>query len=509
MPKRTTVALHGDQAALLDALPMAAALLDAEGTILARNGRWTELAATESAFAGARAGEGMNFLAACAEAAGIGAELVVGLQGVLTGARADFMIDYPGAATQDQRWWRMRVGPRAHGRAEGALILLSDITPTHRARAAFAEREARLRAILDTVPDAMVVIDERGLIQEFSTAAERLFGFTAAEIRGRNVSSLMPAPYRDAHDGYLDHYRRTGEKRIIGIGRLVVGQRRDGSTFPMELSVGEVHGPGERLFIGFVQDVTERQQTQARLQELQAELAHVSRLSEMGQMAATLAHELNQPLTATANYLRGSQRLLNVVGEAAPDLARVREAVTLAAEQTLRSGQIIRRMRDFLARGDTDRRAESSARLIEEASALALVGAKERGVTVRIDTPSMPPRVLADRVQIQQVLLNLIRNAVEAMAQSERRALTISVAPDGPMAVFTVADTGSGLADEVASRLFRPFVTTKTGGMGIGLSICRTIVEAHGGKIWTEPNSGGGTLFRFTVPAAPDAPSGG
>ena len=151
----------------------------------------------------------------------------------------------------------------------------------------------------------MVVIDERGRVQEFSTAAERLFGFTAAEIRGRNVSTLMPAPYREAHDGYLERYLRTGEKRIIGIGRLVVGQRRDGSTFPMQLSVGEVRGPAERLFIGFVQDVTERQETQARLQELQAELAHVSRLSEMGQMAATLAHELNQPLTATANYLRG------------------------------------------------------------------------------------------------------------------------------------------------------------------------------------------------------------
>jgi two-component system sensor kinase FixL len=370
-------------------------------------------------------------------------------------------------------------------------------------------REAHLRSILGTVPDAMIVIDERGLIQSFSTAAERLFGYPASEVHGRNVSLLMPSPYREAHDGYLERYLRTGERRIIGIGRLVVGQRKDGGTFPMELAVGEVRG--RRLFTGFVRDVTERQETQARLQELQSELLHVSRLSAMGQMAAALAHELNQPLTATTNYLRAGQRLLDA--PAPPDPARLRQAMALAADQTLRSGLIIRRLRDFLARGETERRPEGAAKLIEEASALALVGAKERGVTVRLQVDPAAPRVLADRVQIQQVLLNLIRNAIEAMREAERRELVVGVSAAGEMALFSVADTGPGLAPEVADRLFQPFVTTKPHGMGVGLSICRTIVEAHGGRIWTEPNRGGGdgggtggTVFRFTVPAAASEP---
>ncbi len=160
-----------------------------------------------------------------------------------------------------------------------------------------AEREAHLRSILDTVPDAMVVIDERGVMQSFSAAAERLFGWKAEEAIGRNVSELMPEPYRSAHDGYLTRYLRTGERRIIGLGRVVVGERRDGSTFPMELSVGEMEGGAHKAFTGFVRDLTERETTERRLQDLQSELVHVSRLTAMGEMASALAHELNQPLS--------------------------------------------------------------------------------------------------------------------------------------------------------------------------------------------------------------------
>lgn len=176
-------------------------------------------------------------------------------------------------------------------------------------RLAATAREAHLNSILDTVPDAMIVIDTGGIIQSFSAAAERLFGYQATEVRGKNVSVLMPSPYREAHDGYLDRYMRTGERRIIGIGRVVVGERKDGSTFPMELAVGEMISGRDRYFTGFVRDLTERQETDARLQELQAELVHISRLSAMGEMASTLAHELNQPLTAIANYMKGSSRI--------------------------------------------------------------------------------------------------------------------------------------------------------------------------------------------------------
>jgi two-component system, LuxR family, sensor kinase FixL len=361
-------------------------------------------------------------------------------------------------------------------------------------------REAHLTSILDTVPDAMIVIDERGIMQSFSSAAERLFGFGSFEVIGKNIKILMPSPYRENHDGYIERYLRTGERRIIGIGRVVVGERKDGSTFPMELAVGEMRSSNQRFFTGFIRDLTERQQTEARLQELQSELVHISRLTAMGEMASALAHELNQPLSAIANYMKGSRRLLE--GSADEKAARLRDALDKAAEQALRAGQIIRRLRDFVARGESERRVESVKKLVEEASALALVGAKDQGVRVKFQFDPTVDLVLADKVQIQQVLLNLLRNAVEAMEGSQKRELVVSTASgkDG-IVTIGVADTGSGIAPEVMSQLFQPFVTNKRHGMGVGLSISRTIVEAHGGQIEVEPNPGGGTIFRFTLRA--------
>ena len=359
------------------------------------------------------------------------------------------------------------------------------------------EREAHLQSILDTVPEAMIVIDVKGVMQSFSSAAERLFGWTAAEAIGQNVGILRPSPYREGHDGYLNRYMTTGERRIIGMGRVVVGERRDGSTFPMELAVGEMKTGERRYFTGFVRDLSERQETEARLQELQSELVHMSRLTAMGEMAQALAHELNQPLSAIANYMKGSRRLLE---GAAPDMARLTDAIGKAGDQALRAGEIIRRLRDFVARGETERRAESLPKLIEEASALALVGAKEHGVRVRFQLDPKVDLVMADKVQVQQVLLNLIRNAIEAMEGASRRELTISTTPaPDDMAMVSIADTGSGVSEEVAKQLFQPFFTTKRHGMGVGLPICRTIIEAHGGRIWVEPNPGAGTVFRFTL----------
>ena len=360
-----------------------------------------------------------------------------------------------------------------------------------------AQREAHLRSILETIPEAMIVIDEAGTMRDFSQTAERLFGWTASEVTGKNVRMLMPSPYREAHDDYLERYHRTGEKRIIGIGRVVVGERKDGSTFPMELAVGEMKVADVRFFTGFIRDLTERQQTETRLQELQSELVHVSRLTALGEMASALAHELNQPLSAIANYLKGSKMLLD--RDVVPH-ARVAEAVDRAANEALRAGEIIRRLRDFVSRGETERRIESLPKLIEEASALALVGAKEHGIRVRFDFSPEVDLVLADKVQIQQVALNLIRNAVDAMIESSRRHLTVTVVPsDNEMALVSVADTGLGVSEDVAGQLFQPFITTKRSGMGVGLSISRTIVEAHGGRIWVEANEGGGAIFRFTV----------
>ncbi len=361
-------------------------------------------------------------------------------------------------------------------------------------------RQAHLQSILDTVPEAMIVIDEHGIMQSFSSAAERLFGYKPGEALGQNVRILMPAPYRESHDGYIQRYKNTGERRIIGIGRVVVGQRKDGSTFPIELAVGEMKTGEQRFFTGFIRDLTERQKTEARLQELQSELVHISRLTAMGEMASTLAHEVNQPLSAISNYLKGSQRLL----EGAPDerSAAMRHALSKAADQAMRAGQIIRRLRDFVSRGESERRVENIIKLVEEASALALVGVKDSGIRVTFQFDPSVELVLADRVQIQQVVLNLIRNAMDAMADTKVRNLVVSVMPAGRTQVrVSVADSGVGIAPEIAEQLFQPFITTKRHGMGVGLSISRTIVQAHGGRIWVEPNLEGGTIFHFTLTA--------
>jgi two-component system sensor kinase FixL len=362
------------------------------------------------------------------------------------------------------------------------------------------EAEAHLRSILATVPDAMVVIDEQGTILSFSAAAERMFDYGEAEVVGHNVKMLMPSPDRERHDEYLANYLTTGQRRIIGIGRVTTALHRDGSTFPIELAVGEAWLGERRIFTGFIRDLTERQQTLLRLQDLQSELAHVGRVSEMGTLASSLAHELNQPLTAVASYCESARDLLDRETDA-ETLAMVREALDEAGQQAVRAGQIVRRLRDFMSTGEAERRIESLQRLINEANALALVGSREHGIDVQLKLDPGADAVLVDRIQIQQVLVNLIRNAIDAMIDTDARSLTLRTARDGEGLVeVAVEDTGSGISDAVAAQLFQPFVTSKQNGMGIGLSICRTIIEAHGGRIWFESRPGGGTAFHFTLP---------
>jgi two-component system, LuxR family, sensor kinase FixL len=359
-------------------------------------------------------------------------------------------------------------------------------------------REAHLRSILDTVPDATVVIDDRGIIQSFNASAERLFGHTEQAAVGQNVAMLMPTPFREEHDGYIARYLATGEKRIIGIDRVVTGQRKDGSTFPMKLEVAEVRSGERRFFTGFIRDLTERQATERRLEELQSELARLSRLTAMGEMASTLAHEINQPLSAIANYLQGCSRLARDIEH--PNAQKIHDALAETTHQTLRAGEIIRQLREFVERGETEKRSEDINKLIEEASALALVGAKEQGIKTvfHFDTRTGP--VFVEKVQIQQVLFNLIRNAIEAMSGCQRKELVVETALlDEGMVEVRVSDSGGGLAEEIAPRLFQPFVTTKATGMGVGLSISKRIVEAHGGEMWAQPNPGGGTQFHFTL----------
>lgn len=365
--------------------------------------------------------------------------------------------------------------------------------------------QALLGSILTTVPDALIVIDMRGRIVSFSPAAQRMFQYAEGDVLGENISMLMPSPDRERHDGYIDHYLTTGERRIIGIGRLTSARRRDGSTFPIELSVGEVETEGRRLFTGFIRDLTERQQAERRVADLQAELAHAGRVTAMGTLAAALAHELNQPLTAIANYMEAGRDLLE--GDGPVDRDMLREAMNESAGQALRAGEIIRSLRESIKRGETMRQSEPLRGLLAEGAALAFIGIDSRGIDMDVSVDPAIDRVFVNRVQLQQVVINLVKNAVEAMQDSPVRILRVTAAPAtdvlGKVEVI-VADSGPGLDPDMSRTLFTPFSTTKARGLGVGLSISQTIVEGHSGRIWAGPSSWGGTAFHFTLDIAED-----
>jgi two-component system sensor kinase FixL len=315
---------------------------------------------------------------------------------------------------------------------------------------------------------------------------------------------LMPSPDRERHDRYISRYLETGERRIIGIGRVTTARARDGSTFPVDLSVSELMIGSRQVFTGFIRDLTGNRQTEQQLHSLLAELAQVSRISAMGTLATSIAHELNQPLTAITNYVETARDLLD--DPTSENLGNIREALNESAAETLRAEQIVQRLRNFISRGDAVREFSSLTRLVKEASALALINGDGRDVDFDAVLDPHLDRVLVDGVQIQQVLVNLILNALEAMRDSPIKQLTIASQPFGDdMVQVSVSDSGPGLDKHVAERLFHPFVSTKASGMGLGLSICQTIINAHDGQIWARPSDLGGTEFCFTLIGAGEA----
>lgn len=380
----------------------------------------------------------------------------------------------------------------------GAIVVARDITSAVSQRHALKEAESLLHAIISSVPVALIVIDEQGRITSFSEMAESMFGYRETDVIGRNVNMLMPEPYHSGHDGYLQRFLDTGEKRIIGIGRVVEAVRSDGSVFPIELSVGEADVEGHRAFTGFIRDLTKQVEAEAQLQQVQSELHHAARLNAVGTLASALAHELNQPLTAIANYISAGRDMIE--GDPQNNREMLHVALEEAASEAVRAGQIVRRLRDFVARGELDTRVLPLANLINDAAVLGLVGARESGVSWSIDIEPGIGSVLADRVQIQQVVINIMRNAIEAMESSLIRELRITArAIDSKTVEVSVADSGPGIDPAVQEQLFKPFTSTKGRGMGMGLSICRSIVEAHGGSLLAEPGETGGTVFRFTL----------
>ena len=356
-------------------------------------------------------------------------------------------------------------------------------------------------SILASVPDAMIVIDEGGEVQAFSAAAERMFGYKADEMVGRSVNQLMTSRDRHHHDDYMSRYMQTGEKRIIGIGRIVKGRRADGTEFPVDLKIGEAVIGEHRLFTGFLRDLSEQQAVELRMKQMQAELVHFSRVSAVGTMAAALAHELNQPLTAISNYLEAGRDLLQDPDR--PTVEMVREALDEAARQSLRAGEIVRRLRDFVTRGEVDTQPVELAPLLADAVSLAKLDRRHDGL--RIDTAYADdlPAVMADPIQLQQVLFNLLRNAIDAMAdQSDAHVLIQAEEVSGGRVAILIGDNGPGIDAETAKHLFESFRSSKAAGMGLGLSICKLIIEAHEGDIDVVPSPLGGAGFRFTLTKA-------
>jgi len=375
-----------------------------------------------------------------------------------------------------------------------------DVTERERREMALAKSEAQLRAIVETVPDAMIVIDEQGCMQSMSAAAERLFGIDAATSIGQNIATLMPEPWSSEHDGFLARYLLTGERKVIGERRELFARRSDGSEMPIELSVGEAWVGDRRLFIGFVRDISQRVEAEQRLEELNAAHAHGARLNAVGGLAASLAHELNQPLAASSNFLGAAEALI----ERGDSGSEVADFLARAGEQILRAGEIIRRLRNFIAKTDTEMRIVPLAPVLEEAVELGLTGSRHLRIDAEFDLDPVVASFLGDRIQIEQVVVNLVRNAAQALRSRPAGERLIRLATrheEGGMVRITVVDNGPGLPPAVLDQFATPFLTTKGGeGLGLGLSICRRIIDAHGGTLSAGNDENGGARFEFTLP---------
>lgn len=368
--------------------------------------------------------------------------------------------------------------------------------------------QAQFNALLDAAVDAILLIDADGLIRGFNRAAEQVFGYRPEEVLGQNVTLLMPEPHHSHHDEYLARYRRTGEARIIGIGREVSARRRDGSVFPIDLSVGEIvddHGPAR--FVGILRDISRRKHAESEAAAYRESLAHMSRVSTMAEMSTGLAHEINQPLAAISTYANASRRLLSLDE---PDVAAAREALDAIAAQAKRASSIIEGMRTMIRkRRSSSYETISVQTLLDGLKALITIDANQHGVQLawHVDVPDA--RVHVDVVQIQQVLTNLLRNAIDAMEEhaGPSNRVDIHARRDAGQIHISVRDYGAGLPTDDPDELMEPFVTHKAQGLGIGLGICRSIVVAHGGELTlANADDGDGVIARFTLPEARDEP---
>jgi len=398
------------------------------------------------------------------------------------------------------------------GKPDFFISIIQDISSRKRIESQHRASEARFRAMFDSAVEAIAIIDSAGTVHSVNPGVERLFGYPPEEIVGRNIKLLMPASTAQFHDAYIERYRAGGPPAIIGIGREVQGKRKDGSSITLDLSVAEWTLDGNTFFTGMMRDLTARRAAEAalrssetRLADLQNEYAHLARVNEMGEMAAAIAHEINQPLTAIANYLSAGFFALSK-GASDSAIEEAREDIRDASDQALRAGEIVRRLRHFIGKTTGERSIEDLDALVDAGIRVAMIGASASGITLERLSKTQGAKVHVDPVQIQQVIVNVLRNAQDALAalppESERKVtVSTSVSVDRAALEVIITDTGPGISAEVRAKLFEPFVTSKPSGMGIGLSICRRLMEAHDGSITLQRSDNTGTSFILRVPA--------
>lgn len=396
--------------------------------------------------------------------------------------------------------------------ALGAGVALRRLPIEQIKKASLTVSEARLSSVLDMAADGIVVVDERRTMLVFNKACETLFGWTAAEAIGRRADLILEP---DLEVGAEEAGVRPAAEHIVGGGREVTGRHRDGTVFPVELSVAEAATPDGRQFIAILRDLRPRKEAEERLNQLQADLLHMARVSAMDEMGAALAHELNQPLTAVMLYLQAAGRTHDKAsdthrrGEIGAHLDdTIRSILGKAQREAERAGNIIRRMRDFVEKREPERRLVDLNGLIEEAVELTLLGYRQRTRVVRhLRTPL--PAVRVDAVQIQQIVVNLMRNALEAASGSGQERIWIETqAKDGTIR-FSVRDSGPGVPPDAVQNLFRAFASTKRTGLGLGLAISRAIAQNHGGDLTVDPGGNGrGACFSLVLPEPADEDAG-
>ncbi|MBA5779134.1 PAS domain S-box protein [Stappia sp. F7233] len=363
--------------------------------------------------------------------------------------------------------------------------------------------KARLLSVLDTAVDGIVIMDESARIILYNKACEALFGYQSEEVRGKNVKILMPESYAREHDGYVRSYIDTGVRRIIGIGREVKARHRDGTEFPIELSVGEAQTPEGRQFIGIMRDIRQRKLVEERLSKAQAQLVSMARINALDEMGAAIAHELNQPLTAIMLYLQAIKRKSEgVVGLEGVLI----DVIDKGVKEAERASQIIQRMRQFVEKREPERKPVDVPTLLRECVDLVTLGKMGEGVLLSLEVGEDMPELNADPVQIQQIVVNLIRNAMDAVKGCQKKAVDIRAWHDEEAISIAVSDSGPGVPQENLANLFKAFSGSKRSGLGLGLAISKSLAQNHGGDLAVDPvGPSGGATFTLKLPI--DEPS--